>query len=193
MSEFLDWLTAVGTSGAFVVAAVIFFTSTRSATKDRRQAQAVLVDAWVIRVVKYADMHIVTLQVSNHSDQAVRVVNIQIYDDQLEWSATVQVVPPTVRGDFFEVPIQVPTTTDRAAMNELQLQGLYRMNLSFVDSAAAPGFVAKENFTGPGEQERFDGNERSTVSNTYFARRLPQPVSSGEGLKSWNNAFTGLF
>jgi hypothetical protein len=137
MSEFLEWLTAVGTAGAFVVAAVIFFTSTRAATLDRRQAQAVLVDAWIKSVTKYAEMHTLNCEVSNHSDQAIRDVNIVINDDQLPmgWIETISVVPPTVRGEFLKVSIQIPTTTEKAPMSELLLQGLYRMTMSFRDRA----------------------------------------------------------
>jgi hypothetical protein len=81
MKEFLDWLTAVGTAGAFVVAAAIFVTSTRAARKDRRQAQAVLVDAWIKSVKKDdgTNKHLVIFEVSNHSDQAIRQLSIDIF------------------------------------------------------------------------------------------------------------------
>ena len=136
MNEFFNGVTAFGTAGSFIAAVCIYGFSTRATRQDRRQSQAVLVDAWVKSVQKYDNGHQVNFEISNHSDQAVRLLNIRIYDGEMGFITTVQVVPPTQRGEFLKVASElIPNTAEKQAMNADKLQGLYSMTITFVDSA----------------------------------------------------------
>lgn len=134
----LNYLTAIGTAGAFVVAVVIFWTSTRAAKLDRRKSQAVLVDAWIKTVRKDSESHRVIFEVSNHSDQAIRQLNIQISTNISEIGRllTRAIVPPTVRGVYLSLQSDpIPTSTAMADLDEDMIRGFYRIDITFVDTA----------------------------------------------------------
>ena len=135
----LDYVTAIGTAGAFVVATVIFFTSTRAAKLDRRQAQAVLVDAWIKSAEKNTstNKHRVIFEVSNHSDQAIRQLFIEIYsnDGPPLMPYVKAVVPPTVRGEY--AAFQTSDIDTPVALRTLAadvIRGIYKLNFTFVDT-----------------------------------------------------------
>jgi hypothetical protein len=138
VNELLEWLTAIGTFGAFVTAALIFWRSSANASRDRRQTQAVLFDVWLGKVSKYAGTHVVTFDVSNHSDQAIRDLLVVVGIGDANWRTGLAVVQPTERGRYLELPSpHINNTPETAGMNEVQLYALYapNMEIRFTDTA----------------------------------------------------------
>lgn len=138
MKEVLDYLTAIGTFGAFITAAAIFWWSSKNALQDRRQKQAILFDVWLAKVTRYAGAHVATFDVSNHSDQAIRDLLVVISDGNVNWRTGLAVVQPTVRGRYLELPSpHINNNPETAKMNEIQLHSLYasRVEVTFTDSA----------------------------------------------------------
>jgi|GEM_PF-5260100 len=101
MNEALDYLTVIGTFGAFLTAVGIFWWSSVNSSQDRRQTQAVLFDVWLARVTKQTGIHVAVFNVSNHSDQAIRDLTVEINNAQSR--NELAVVQPTFRGLYLDL------------------------------------------------------------------------------------------
>jgi hypothetical protein len=178
----LDYVTAIGAAGAFVVATAIFFTSTRSAKLDRRQAQAVLVDAWIKSAEKNTstNKHRVIFEVSNHSDQAIRQLFVEIYsnDGPPLMPYVKAVVPPTVRGEYAAFQTNdIDTPVALRSLDADAIRGIYKLNFTFVDTA---GRKWTRNFQGKLVDTTIKMPSRRSVAKLFeFIRdNLPRGTSS---------------
>lgn len=78
---FYTGLSAIATSCSFAFATLVYVTDTLYKRKERRRSQAVLVDAWLSRVVKDGDYANVYANVSNRSEGTVRQVYFHLLDN----------------------------------------------------------------------------------------------------------------
>lgn len=144
-----EWIAAVGTAGAFIFAAIVFWYDLRSRRREDRKAQARLVDAWVTEArVGYFDKGgtqratYATFAIVNASAQAVR--NVALTAEVSDMTAFMEyrdVVPPTGDQPVVVKTIDPLTALDDALVPVLEdysdLPSLLTntLTLTFVDAA----------------------------------------------------------
>lgn len=138
-----DWLTAVGTVGAFLAAVIIYGTDRWVTHRERREAQARVVDAWVARADWQTDaegiLFVKTIVcISNDSAQSVRSADVGFaYDDRsTQILFNIGTVPPTAHGGPVRKECQLPPPPGATppSWTSAHLIGTIRLSLSFRDT-----------------------------------------------------------
>lgn len=141
MVDLRDWITAVGTGGAFALAALIYANDRRSTRKEVREKQARLVDAWVtnVRWEEGENSRLcVVVAFSNDSAESARAAGVSIAFDDIAPGQlfSVGVLPPTMRGSPLRKECWLhPPANIHPDWQRQHIIGIIRLKLSFIDTA----------------------------------------------------------
>ena len=144
-----EWVTGVGTVGAFAFAAIVYYRDRRATHRERRMAQARQVDCWLHRAQwaltsdedeEPPDWSIeLTIALSNGSDQSVKAgtVGVQRGSTAERILISVGTIPPTAKGSpALRTTFLTPNDgEDVERLPSHLLQGMFRLHLSFIDTA----------------------------------------------------------
>ena len=146
---FYTGLSAIVTSCSFAFASIFYVTDALYKRRERREHQAVLIDAWLSRVSRDGDDVDVYAEVSNRSDGSVRFVFFSVLNNfavPMSNPSFIQIIPANSAGEFHEVWIgRVRIPNELSTWVEKDLFGYFKFEMSFADAA---GINWRRNYQG---------------------------------------------
>jgi hypothetical protein len=146
---FYTGLSAIVTSGSFLLAAFFYIYDALYKRRERRRSQAVHIDVWLERVSVHGTVADVHARVSNRSNGTVRQVYFELLDNFAEPVCNpyyVQIIPPNSSDAFPEyLAGQFKLPEELRDWPERDLLGFFKLQMRFADAA---GITWKRDYRG---------------------------------------------